>query len=268
MQHEAIQYPHAAMAFLSLKEGIRSGLRWRPVNMALSACIGPIAKWLPDGLLARLPYVGTVFIDLPGVPRLKFQTDGRDWYLSMLRWKGAPWYEPDSMRVFLGLLTDAQIVLDVGANVGFYALAAAAQNPARTVYAFEPVPRVASLLRRNALLNGLVNLKVEEMAVADVAGAVQLFVPRDAVPVSASLVAGYRGNCEEIHVPGTTLDAFVRERKIPRVDLLKVDVESAEPRVWAGAREMLGRDRPPVLCECLGTKEAENLRPIVSELVF
>jgi len=256
------------MSRFSLKESIRAGLRWRPANTVLSACVGPVSRWLPTALVSRLPYAGEVTFELPGVPRLKLPTDGRDWYLSMIHWKGAQWYEPDSMRIFLRLLPGARTVLDVGANVGLYALVAAAQDAHRAVYAFEPVPRVAGLLRRNAELNGLPNLRVEECAVADSGGEAMLFVPRDAVPVAASLVSGYRPDCEEIRVRALTLDEFVRERGIARVDVLKIDVETAEPRVWAGAKKLLRRDRPPVLCECLTYQETVALRPIVSELEY
>jgi len=51
------------------------------------------------------------------------------------------------------------------------------------------------------------------------------------------------------NVPVTTLDALAAELGLDRMDCIKIDVEGAEERVIAGARESLGRWRPTIIFE-------------------
>ena len=71
-------------------------------------------------------------------------------------------------------------VFDVGANVGPYALVAARRVGDRgSVHAFEPTPKSAAGLRRNVGLNGLTNVVVNEVAVSDTAGEVNLYLDEE-----------------------------------------------------------------------------------------
>ena len=68
-------------------------------------------------------------------------------------------YEPPVQQALADCLKPGDVVLDVGANVGFIAvIAAKLVGPAGRVVAFEPVPENARLVRRNARLNGLSRL--------------------------------------------------------------------------------------------------------------
>jgi hypothetical protein len=54
-------------------------------------------------------------------------------------------------------------------------------------------------------------------------------------------------------VPITTMDVFMKEHNIPRVDVMKVDIEGAELMLFRGARELLDRaDAPLILYEGFG----------------
>ncbi len=67
---------------------------------------------------------------------------------------------------------------------------------------------------------------------------------------------------EAITIPAQSLDDFVREQKLRRVDLMKVDVEGAEEQVFQGGTDVLGSDAAPdIIFECHpGAKSDEILR--------
>jgi FkbM family methyltransferase len=157
--------------------------------------------------------------------------------------------EDRTAALFGRLLRPGEVVLDVGANVGYYSLSAAARvGPGRRVFAFEPGPAAAARLRENAALNGLNNLQVIEAAVADRPGTLRLHLSEDSE--AASLFPSATGVAASVEVPVTTLDDFVKQAALPRVDLLKIDAEGAEVGILRGGRQLLaGADAPVLIVE-------------------
>jgi FkbM family methyltransferase len=127
-------------------------------------------------------------------------------------------------------------VVDVGANLGLYAVAAAKRG-ARVV-AVEPDPANVRHIRRNARLNRIEVSIVEALAGAEIGTA--------PIALRGSPVSGYidmyLGPTTRYGVaPVLTLDALLKDE---RVDLLKIDVEGAEIDVLRGAEQTL-RDKKP-----------------------
>jgi FkbM family methyltransferase len=165
------------------------------------------------------------------------------------------------------------LVLDVGANTGFYALIAMSVDPSVEVHAFEPFPPVLALLHDNVTINrARERVRVFEEAVGHTRGTAQLHVPtrpHGLVETSASLNPDFRlaGDFPftSVAVAVTTLDdhmASIGEHA--RVSVIKVDVESLEHEVLAGATTLLARDRPYVVVEVLPTSDIGALEQIRS----
>jgi hypothetical protein len=80
------------------------------------------------------------------------------------------------------------------------------------------------------------------------------------------------GNGEDVVatlVPVVTLDGLLRRFGVDRLDLLKMDTESTEPAVLAGAVETVKRDRPWIVCEVLKARGAERrLEEILGSLGY
>ena len=154
-------------------------------------------------------------------------------------------YEPPVQQALVECLKPGDVVLDVGANVGFIAvIAAKLVGPAGRVVAFEPVPANARLVRRNARLNGLSRLEVVETAVGDRCGTARLVLARLS---GGSALAGTDlppDACGEIEVPLTTLDAWHAREPATRPALVKIDVEGAELAVLRGAVGLLAAAGP------------------------
>lgn len=89
-------------------------------------------------------------------------------------------YERFETELFLSLIRPGMVVLDVGSNIGYYALLAAqALKGSGAVLAFEPDPRLFALLSRSVEWNGFRNVRLFQRAVADRCGTRQLYVDGD-----------------------------------------------------------------------------------------
>lgn len=136
------------------------------------------------------------------------------------------------------------VVIDGGSNVGFFAMLAARKLKGNgRVVAFEPDPDTFALLARNITLNGLGNtLKAEQLALADKDGVLD-FVPNFEEPMLSSAVSRGTSTAASIRVRSTSLDSYLRISGLGRADIIKMDLEGAEPMALAGARAALSTAR-------------------------
>jgi FkbM family methyltransferase len=178
---------------------------------------------------------------------------GRDLVARKLWTHGWDGFEPPLPTFFSVVLADGDIMLDVGANTGYYSLLAASIGPRTEVHAFEPFPQIFELLKANLARNPQGGrVRAVPAAASDTCGKAELYIPSGdhcLIESSASLERDFREPTASVMVPTTTLDAYTAD--LPQVNVIKIDVESAEHRVLAGARETLRRHRPVVFCEIL-----------------
>jgi FkbM family methyltransferase len=122
------------------------------------------------------------------------------------------------------------IFLDVGANVGGYALFVAAQAKAGAmIFAVEPQPEIFERLIENIRQNPGSSIKAVACAIADRDGEATLFVDsRNRGETGLKFVRPDGQSDGIVTVPAKTLTAFIEEERLPRVDALKIDVEGAE----------------------------------------
>ena len=179
------------------------------------------------------------------VPILRGPLRGRKWTTGTLThqcWLGG--YEPERQAEFARLIRKGDVVLDVGANVGFYSLLGAvlAGREGRVI-AFEPVGENVAHLRRHLSLNELEDrVEVIEAAVANRPG-LRRFTTGE-YRATGKLDGG-----GDIEIPAVSLDDMMDEGRLSRVDFIKIDVEGAELEVLEGAMEMLKRFRPRLVVE-------------------
>ena len=172
-----------------------------------------------------------------------------------LYWYGKFGHEPESFLPWLKAASQAQVVLDIGANTGLYSLGAGAKNSAAQIFAFEPMPRVASLTRKNAQLNPSFNIQVQQNAVCDQGGMVTLHDPGGDQPASASLKSDFL-DCDQetIEVEAIRIDDFVVAQKLERVDLIKLDVEGVEEIALRGMQQTIQKFKPTLFIEVLDSR--------------
>ena len=233
-------------------------------SLARNAC-SPLAGRIPGAVANRMRWMGHVTARLPDGKKLRLLSDGRsgkDRVVRKVAGRDVADYEPETMAVFFALLEHSTHVVDVGAYSGIFALTAAAGSPDRRVYAFEPVPQIAARLKSHTLLNRLDNLTVETCAVGEVDGQTTLFVPATtwSLPTSSSTRAGFFDETVPITVPIVSLDTYMAGRGMPRIDLMKIDTESTEHLVLAGASQVIAKSKPAIICEVLAESDEAKLQ--------
>lgn len=146
-------------------------------------------------------------------------------------------------------------VLDIGANIGFFAMYMASFVRAKGhVYAYEPIAANAELLERSTRENRFSDrITLRRAAVGAVPGEIRLaYLPLESGSRNSGGSYLLGANCtapshhETVSVPMVRLDE--EEFRRP-VGFIKIDVEGAEPFVFRGARDLLAADRPLILSE-------------------
>ena len=150
------------------------------------------------------------------------------------------------LELGLDLIAPGSRVIDVGANIGVYALPWAAANASVTVHAFEPNPTVRARLARNVALNRLgARVRLHLEALSDRAGTATLYGSDDLSSLNQGVHAGTAASVE---VPLARLDDVVGGEG-PSISLVKIDVQGHELEVLRGADALLSRDRPALILE-------------------
>lgn len=146
------------------------------------------------------------------------------------------------------------VAIDVGANFGYYTCLLARLAWQGRVLSFEPDPEVFELLRDNIAANWCGGVAVPtNAAVGDAAGTLTLHRRVDRTgntsiaPASEEELARSGRATVPFEVGCVRLDDVTRD--LHRVDVVKVDVEGAEPLVLAGMVELVRRHRPDVVME-------------------
>jgi len=156
-------------------------------------------------------------------------------------------YEPSVRAVIDAALRPGDVALDIGANMGLWALRMAERvGPSGRVLAFEPGPMTLNRLRDNICLSGFPQIEVHGIALGAVDGTLTLHTPSDSGSASLGDQGGAAGTDR---VAVRRLDAIWDAAGRPTVTLMKIDVEGAEPMVLAGAVQLFAACRPVVCCE-------------------
>jgi len=150
-------------------------------------------------------------------------------------------FETGTLKAIKKILPRDGVTLDIGANLGWYAMHMAFWSG--ECHAFEPVPLIFSKLRKNCELNGLGKIQLNNLALSNHAGVATMHTfPGEPDGHSSMSDLGHK-NFQSCAVRTITLDSYVAGRRISRVDLVKLDVEGAEMLILRGASAFLASSR-------------------------
>ena len=145
-----------------------------------------------------------------------------------------------------GILRRADTVLDIGANIGYYALMESRIVGERgLVYALEPVEQNVRMLKESIELNNIRNIEVCRLAVGDNCRLSTISVGEKGNWSSIDRISGIVYKSQE-EVQMVTVDDFVKDRKTP--NLVRMDVEGYEYFVFKGMSNTL-RCKPRLMVE-------------------
>ncbi|HEY4132905.1 MAG TPA: FkbM family methyltransferase [Gemmatimonadaceae bacterium] len=181
-------------------------------------------------------------------------------------------YEPDTSLLLMSVLRDGDTFVDVGTHVGlFSSLAASLVGDKGRVVSFEPEARNFRQLNDHVALNGFKNVQPINAAVAAEEGEAEFWVNADNDGGHALWNVGEHGfnqlsRAKENRriVPVTTLDSQFANNGAKTPKLIKIDAEGCELSVLKGAKDLLAKRVPYVVCEVnhfalkqMGTSEPE-----------
>jgi len=194
-------------------------------------------------------------------------------------------HEESTTAIFRRIVRKGDVVVDLGANIGYFTLLAARLVGKKgMVYAFEPEPRNYGYLVRNIELNRYDNVIALQKAVADRPGVVKLFIcPYDTGHHTIQKYDGIRAYRPDyvyerkdfVEVEQLCLDDFFRDVTIP-VNVIKMDIEGAEMLALAGMEQVIRRSKRlkmlveffPLLIREMGQSPEEFILRLLEDFRF
>ncbi|MGZ4903766.1 MAG: FkbM family methyltransferase [Halobacteriota archaeon] len=163
-------------------------------------------------------------------------------------------YEPDVVRHFVSAIKPGDIVIDIGANIGYYTLVAARSVGEKgRVYAFEPDPTNFNMLTENVTANSFTNVVPIQKAVCATTGTTQLLQKK--ASTHSLFDHPLAPTKRSVPVETVTLDDFLSALSHvdqQRVSLVKIDAEGAEPLILEGLVNFIKRKSVlTIICELI-----------------
>lgn len=140
-------------------------------------------------------------------------------------------------------LKEDSVVIDAGANIGAFSVFSAHTSQRGKIYSFEPNPETYSILLRNT--GEYPNIEAFNFGLGDSLEEKDLILAENS---GSSTIEdsgmGVNALSPKIKVQINTIDNFVRENGLTRVDFIKMDTEGYESKIIEGARETIQRFSP------------------------
>jgi len=176
-------------------------------------------------------------------------------------------FERLETEVVKNLIKPGDIFFDVGANTGYYSLLASELVASGGfVHAFEPASITYEILHTNTRLNGLKNILLNRLAVSDKPGEAELLInTQSGLTSMGNTRRGEFIGVEKVQV--ITLDEYVKDNQITRVDFLKLDIEGFEGHVLRGAKRLMHEQKDMVILIELAEKNYRPLNLSVNEVM-
>jgi len=166
-----------------------------------------------------------------------------------LFWHGG--WEPQETNLIAALVKPGHTILDVGANFGYFSLTTVKLlRGACAIHAFEPNPPTYARLVRHLSLNRITSVTPHNLGLGNQPAKLYLCVDPENSGASYLTTTPPSAGAPAAVVEVVTLDAFVRQQALSKIDFVKVDVEGFECFFLDGAAETLKRFAPAIMIEC------------------
>lgn len=158
-------------------------------------------------------------------------------------------------------------MIDIGANVGLFSLELALSNPNIEYHLFEPLPMTFEMMKKTVKLNEIQKDKfvLNNLGLSNEEGSFDFYLPGSSEAASLKPIddefylkesdeyGNYSGKSimKKVECRVTTLDKYVSDNFIDKIDFIKIDVEGNEKAVLLGCEETLNKFHPLIYCELL-----------------
>lgn len=159
-------------------------------------------------------------------------------------------YEKEDEPVLFSLVKKSKVILDVGANLGWYSILFSKLNPRSLIYSFEPIQETYNYLITNLTLNHCSNVNHYQVGLKEKKGVADYYYfPEGSVLASERNVIECN-KARKVSCNVEKLDDFANSAGIDHsIDLIKCDVEGAEKLVIEGGLDSIRKGLPALFIE-------------------
>ncbi len=161
-------------------------------------------------------------------------------------------HEPISTQIVKKTLQRGMVCLDIGANIGYYVtLESKMIGDEGKIIAIEPSPLNFDYLKRNMMLQTTKNIEVFNFAAGDKIGQIN-FVMDENESNSGRVISddeAKKWSGPVTKLPVKTIDSFLEEIKIDKIDFLRMDVEGYEYHIFQGMKNTIKKSKPIIQIE-------------------
>lgn len=167
-------------------------------------------------------------------------------------------YDKDNFTAIEKLVKKGDICFDIGANIGIYSvILSKISGEATNVHSFEPVNHIRQRLEANCKLNGFQSININNIALGAARSTAEMFQIKKGMYRGGTSTFIENDNVDSLGkdkfdvctVDIIQLDEYVKEKKLSKIDFLKIDVESFEWQVLQGGRKTVSDFSPTILME-------------------
>ena len=156
-------------------------------------------------------------------------------------------YEPDQTKIVKKYVHEGDVVIDVGAHVGYYTLLMAQLvGKNGKVYSFEPDPVNFELLKKSVEINGFENVVLIQKAVSDTTEKIKLFLGDNDSAINRIYDAKLGDAKKSIDVESITIDEYFKEND-KLFNFIKIDSEGSEAKIINGMEKFLTKNRKLIM---------------------
>lgn len=172
-------------------------------------------------------------------------------------------HEPFETEVVKKEVKEGDVVLDIGAHIGYYTLIfARLVGEKGKVFAFEPAPDNFALLKKNVGINGYQNVILEQKAVSNKTAKIKLYFEEE--NVTDHKIYNSPDGHESIEIEAIRLDDYF-ENYNGKIDFIKMDIEGAEWMALQGMSNLLkGNKTVKIVIEFVPSLRKFGIEPVES----
>ncbi|PSF36238.1 hypothetical protein C7H19_13605 [Aphanothece hegewaldii CCALA 016] len=150
-------------------------------------------------------------------------------------------WEQSETNYFIKFIQENDIVLDIGANLGYFSLLFAKQvgNKGK-VYAFEPEPNLFLLLKKNVEVNQYQNITLINKAVSHQNTSLKLYISED--NIGDHRIYDAEDGRQYIEIDSLKLDDYFADFE-PEIRLIKMDIQGAEYEALQGMINLINKNK-------------------------
>jgi FkbM family methyltransferase len=161
------------------------------------------------------------------------------------------YYEKDESQMMYNLIEDGFTIFDIGANIGWYSIGITKAKNNIKIFAFEPILKTYKNLLANIELNKSQNIQTFNMGLHKEKTQLIFYFYPEISGNASSVNLSTESNPEIIKCDVDTMDNFIKEQNVTKLDFIKIDIEGAELFAFEGGINTIKKFKPIVFTEML-----------------